>query len=64
MRAADVKGTIKLYRTVDGNEGNVTDFTSTSAPQALKDAFNKAKNEKNWRMKRFGPENTGWAEIQ
>jgi len=63
MRAADAKGTIKLYRTVDGNDDNVKDFTSASAPQALKDAFNKAKNEKNWRMKRFGTGNTGWAEI-
>lgn len=64
MRAADGKGTIKLYRTVDGNDGNFQDFTSASAPQTLKDAFNKAKNEKNWRMKRFAPENTSWAEIQ
>ena len=64
QRAADAKGSIKLYRTVDGNEGNVHDFTSASAPQTLKDAFNKAKNEKNWRMKHFTPSNTGWAEIQ
>ena len=63
MRAADAKGSIKLYRTVDGNDDNFQDFTSASAPQTLKDAFNKAKNEKNWRMKRFGTGNTGWAEI-
>ena len=64
MRAADAKGEIKLYRTVDGNEGNVTDFTSASAPQDLKTAFNEAKTNKHWRMKHFIPSNTGWAEIQ
>ena len=64
QRTADAKGSIKLYKTVDGSDGNFQDFTSTSAPQDLKTAFNKAKNEKNWRMKRFGTENTGWAEIQ
>ena len=64
MHAADAKGSIKLYKTADGNDDNVQDFTSASAPQNLKDAFNKAKNEKHWRMKRWGPMNTGWAEIQ
>lgn len=64
MRAADAKGSIKLYKTADGNDDNFQDFTSTSAPQTLKTAFNKAKNEKNWRMKHFTPSNTGWAEIQ
>ena len=64
MRAADAKGSIKLYKTADGNDDNFKDFTLASAPQTLKDAFNKAKNEKNWRMKHFTPSNTGWAEIQ
>lgn len=64
MRAADAKGTIKLYRTVDGSDGNFQDFTSASAPQDLKTAFNEAKTNKHWRMKHFTPSNTGWAEIQ
>ena len=64
MRTADAKGEIKLYKTQGGSDGNFQDFTKPNAPQDLKTAFNKAKNEKNWRMKRFGTENTGWAEIQ
>lgn len=63
MRAADAKGSIKLYKTADGNDDNFKDFTSTNAPQTLKDAFNKAKNEKNWRMKHFTPSNYSFVEI-
>ena len=65
MRPADRKGSIRLYKTADGNDDNFQDFTFTlaSTPQTLKDAFNKAKNEKNWIMKRWGPENYGWTEI-
>jgi regulator of chromosome condensation, RCC1 (fragment) len=64
MRTADAKGRIKLYRTVDGNDDNFKDFTSASAPQTLKDAFNKAKNEKNWGMKHWIPGKVNWTEIQ
>ena len=39
----------------DPDEGNHKDFTSASAAPALKQAFNKAKIEKHWRMyKRIG----------
>ena len=42
----------------DPDEGNHKDFTSASADPALKQAFNKAKIEKHWRMyKRIGNKN-------
>ena len=42
----------------DPGEGNHKDFTSASADPALKQAFNKAKIEKHWRMyKRIGNKN-------
>lgn len=64
MRTADAKGEIKLYRIVDGNDDNFKDFTSTNAPQDLKTAFNKAKNEKNWKMKHWIPGKVNWTEIR
>ena len=40
-----------LYSMDSGvTENNYKDFTSASAPQDLKEAFNKAKNEKKWKM--------------
>ena len=40
-----------LYSMDSGvTEDNHKDFTSASAPQELKEAFNKAKNEKKWKM--------------
>ena len=64
MRTADAKGEIKLYKTQGGSDGNFQDFTKPNAPQDLKTAFNKAKNEKNWRMKHFTPNNNSFVEIQ
>ncbi|MGP1509020.1 MAG: InlB B-repeat-containing protein [Treponema lecithinolyticum] len=40
-------------------EGNYKDFTSASAPQNLKDAFQNAKTVKNWKMYKL---NTSWEE--
>ena len=40
-----------LYSMDSGvTENNYKDFTSASAPQDLKEAFNNAKNEKKWKM--------------
>ncbi len=64
MRTADAKGEIKLYKTQGGSDGNFQDFTKPNAPPDLKTAFNKAKNEKNWRMKHFTPNNNSFVEIQ
>ena len=64
MRTADAKGEIKLYKTQGGSDGNFQDFTKPNAPQDLKTAFNKAKNETNWRMKHFTPNNNSFVEIQ
>ena len=42
-------------------EGNHKDFTSASAPQNLKDAFQNAKTVKNWKMYKL---NTSWKEQE
>ena len=42
-------------------EGNYKDFTSASAPQNLKDAFQNAKTVKNWKMYKL---NTSWKEQE
>lgn len=47
-QASDYAGCV-LYN-VDSGEGNHKDFTSASADTALKQAFNKAKIEKHWKM--------------
>ena len=55
-QASDYAGCV-LYN-VDSGEGNHKDFTSASADTALKQAFDKAKIEKHWKMyKRIGNNN-------
>ena len=52
MREEKDEANCVLYTMESGvTEGNHKDFTSASAPQKLKEAFDKAKNEKKWQMK-------------